>query len=380
MRRLGAFLGNVGRLGVKELWSLRYDPVLLFLLIYTFTFSVYSAAEDAAIDVNNAAVAVVDEDHSALSRRIAEALSPPWFREPQPVAWSDVDPAMEAGRFTFALMIPHDFEADVLAGDRPALQLDVDATAVSVAGRGALYVESIVQDEVARYLGDEARAREEPAVLLVARARFNPNLESRWFQGVIEVVTNITVLAMVLAGAAVIREREHGTLEHLLAMPVRPSEIMLAKVWANGAVILVAALLSLQFVVRGLLGVPFAGSLWLFAGGAALYLFAVTAMGIFLATTARSMPQFGLLALPVFITMILLSGTYTPLEAMPEPLQWLMELAPSTHFALFAKSVLFRAAGPAEVWRDLAGVAVTGGAFFAAALLRFRTSVTASQE
>lgn len=373
------FFGNVGRLGVKELWSLRYDPVLLFLVIYAFGFAVYSAAEDAAIDVKNAAVAVVDEDRSTLSRRVRDGLREPYFRNHTLVDWGEIDPAMEAGRYTFALVIPRNFQADVLAQRTPTLQLDVDATAMSTAGRGALYIQSIVAQEVTRYLADEAAEDTAPPVRLVARARFNPNLESRWFQGVIEVVSNITFLALILAGAAVIREREHGTLEHLLTMPVRPTEIMLAKVWANGAVILVGALLSLQLVVRGLLGVPFAGSIGFFAAGAALYLFSITALGIFLATSTRSMPQFGLLAIPVFITMILLSGTYTPLEAMPTALQWLMKLAPSTHFTSFAKSVLFRAAAPSAVWQDLAGIAATGGVFFAAALMRFRASVAAAQ-
>ena len=379
MSGLRRSIGNIGRLGVKELWSLRYDATLLLLVAYALTFSVYSAAEDAALDVENAAVAVVDEDRSPLSRRIHDALLEPHFRPPARIGFADIDPAMEAGLYTFTLVIPPDFEADALAGERPAVQLNVDATAMSLAGRGALYVDAIVRREVALHLADETSDERDPTVRLVTRTRFNPNLESRRFQGVIEVVNNITILALVLAGAAVIREREHGTLEHLLAMPVRPIEIMLAKVWANGAVILVAALLSLQIVVRGLLQVPLAGSLTFFAGGAVLYLFSITALGIFLATAARSMPQFGLLSLPVFMTMILLSGTYTPLEAMPEALQWMMRLAPSTHFTSFAKSVLFRAAGPAAVWPDLAGIVVTGSVFFLAGLVRFRASVAAAQ-
>jgi ABC-2 type transport system permease protein len=373
------FLANAWRLGRKELASLRYEPVLLFLVVYSFTFNVYSAAEDASLDVKNAALAVVDEDRSPLSRRIVTALRRPYFQEPASLSLAEIDPTMEEGRYTFVLVIPPRFHADVLAGERPALQLDVDATAVSLAGRGAGYIEAIVAEEVERHLGDETRVAAGPPVHLVARARFNPNLASRWFQGVIEVVSSVTILALLLSGAAVIREREHGTLEHLLTLPVRPAEIMVAKVWANGAVILGAALLSLQIVVRGALGVPFAGSLPLFAAGAALYLGAVTALGIFLATTARSMPQFGLLAIPVFVTMILLSGTYTPLEAMPPALQWGMKLAPSTHFTSFAKSVLFRAAGPTEVWRDVLGIALTGGAFFAGALLRFRRSIASAR-
>lgn len=381
-------LANVGRLGVKELRSLRYDPLLLFLIVYAFTFSVYSAAEDAAIDVRNASVGVVDEDRSTLSRRIRDALRPPYFREPELLEFGAVDRSMESGRHTFVLILPAELERDVLAGEGPSVQLDVDATAMSVAGRGAGYIETILREEVQRFLHGRAEERGRgPAVAAgvappraVVRARFNPNLESSWFQGVIEVVNNITLLSIILAGAAVIREREHGTLEHLLVMPVRPTEIMLAKVWANGLVILVGALLSLLGMVRGIVGVPLElAQIAFFGAGAVLYLFSVTALGIFLATTARSMPQFGLLSIPVFVVMILLSGTFTPLDAIPEALRTVMKLAPSTHFVAFAKSVLFRGAGPAAVGSELLGVAATGSAFFAAALLRFRASVTAGQ-
>jgi ABC-2 type transport system permease protein len=374
------FWSHVARLGVKELRSLRYDPVLLLLILYAFSFSVYSAAEDAAIDVRNASVAVIDEDRSQLSRRIRAALVEPYFQPPEVIAFDQVDSALESGSYSFALDIPPEFERDVLAEERPVLRLDVDATAMSVAGRGAGYVEAIVREEVARFLADESPPREGAPARAVVRVRFNPNLRSKWFQGVIEVVNNITILAVVLAGAAVIREREHGTLEHLLVMPVRPAEIMLSKVWANGLVILLASLLSLSLVVRGLLGVPVAGSLALFAAGTALYLFSVTALGIFLATVARSMPQFGLLAIPAFIVMVLLSGSYTPAESMPELLQQGMRALPSTHFTAFAKSVLIRGAGAAVVWPDLLGVTGTGAVFFSGALVRFRASVAETRE
>ena len=371
---------NIYRLGVKELWSLRYDPLLIFLIVYAFTFAPYSAAEDAAVDVRNAAIAIVDEDRSQLSRRIRDAMLPPYFQAPELVAFGEFDEDMERGRYTFALVIPAHLGRDVLAGERPALQLHVDATAMTLAGRGALYIQQIVTREVERFLSENSRrgGRDGP-VDVVIRARFNPNLESSWFQGVTEVVSHITVLAIILAGAAVLREREHGTLEHLLVMPLRPREIMLAKVWANGLVILVSAMLSLEFVIRRGVGVPFEGSLSLFAGGAALYLFSITALGIFLATTARSMAQFGLLSIPVFLTMILLSGSYTPLDAMPDGLRLAMQVSPSTHFVSFSKSVLFRGAGAGVVWPDLLGMAVTGAAFFLGALWRFRTSVAAQQ-
>lgn len=373
MSELGCALLAIWRLGRKELSSLRRDPVLVVLMVYTFTFAIYSVASGAQTEVHNAAVAIVDEDGSALSRRLSDAPLPPWFRSPQPITPDAVDAAMDQGRFTFVLDIPPTFESDLLAGREPTLQLAVDATAVTQAAVGASYLTRIIDDEVQATLRQVGAAT--APIDVVVRAAFNPNLESRRFTAVMQVINNITILGIILVGAAFLRERERGTLEHLLAMPVRPVEIMLAKIWANGATILVASLLSLLLVVRGLLAVPLAGSLWLFAMGLVFYLFAVTALGIALTTIVRSMAQFGLLAIPVFIVMTQLSGSSTPLDAMPRWLQLAMQLSPSTHFVAFAQGVLYRGAGLDILWPTLVAMAAIGAALFGAALLRFRRTL-----
>jgi ABC-2 type transport system permease protein len=213
---------------------------------------------------------------------------------------------------------------------------------------------------------------------LVVRIKFDPNLSGMWFGGTMKIISNITLLSVVLAGAALIREREHGTIEHLLVMPLAPMEIMAAKIWANGLVVLVAAGLSLWLVVKGVLGVPIAGSLTLFLFGAALHLFSSTSLGIFLATVARSRPQFGLLMILVIVPLDMLSGALTPRESMPADIQTLMLAAPTTHFVKFAQAILYRGAGFEVVWRDFLAIAI-GAVFFLVALLRFRRSVALTQ-
>jgi ABC-2 type transport system permease protein len=373
-----ASVENTLRLARVNLRSLGRDPVLLFLIVYGFSFSVYSAATGAAIDMRNARVAVVDEDRSELSQRIAESFLPPQFQPALALAPHEIDRALDAGEVAFAVDIPPEFESDVLAGRAPAVALHVDATVMSQAGRGAAYAERIIADEVRRF-AQRGAAPPEEAARLVVRARFNPNLASTWFEGVMEVVNNITLLAMLLAGAALIREREHGTLEHLLVLPLRPAEIALAKIGSSAAVVLTAALLSLAIVVRGVLGVDYAGSTAIFGAGAALYLFSVTSLGIFLATLVRSMPQFGLLAIPIFIVMNLLSGGYTPLDNMPSLLMWGMQLSPSTHFVRFAQSSLFRDAELASMAPELAAIAAIGAVNLAAAVWRFRARVASAR-
>lgn len=371
-------LTNVLSLGVKELRSVRADPVLVLLVLYTFTFAVYAVATGAKLEVEHASVAIVDEDRSELSGRIKAAILEPFFKPAQEIGASEIDRAMDLNRYTFVIEVPPKFEADLLAGRKPSVQINVDATAMAQAGNGAVYLQNIVSQEVLSY-AQRAEGTSKLPINLVVRSKFNPNLASHWFTAVMQVINNITILSVILTGAALIREREHGTVEHLLVMPVTPVDIMLAKIWANGLVILVAALVSLNVVVELLLKVPVAGSLALFLAGAVIYQFSVTALGILIATFTTSMPQFSLLAMPILVVMNLLSGSTTPMESMPLWLQNVMQLSPSTHFVSFAQAILYRGADLSIVWPQLLAMTAIGAAFFGVSLMRFRNAIAAAQ-
>ena len=370
-------LANIFWLGTKELRSFLRDFVLLGLVVYAFSLAVMAQAQSSSQEVHNASIGIVDEDHSQLSRRIAHAILPPYFQTPQPIAERDIVPLMNTGRYTFVIDIPPNFERDVLAGREPAIQLDVDATAMVQAGLGSGYAQQIITTEIDDFLSRAAGTPASP-VNLVVRIAFNPNATTAWFTSVMGIINSVTMLAIVLAGAAVIREREHGTMDHLLVMPLTPFEIAMSKIWANGLVILVAAGLSLYLVVRGLLGIPIAGSIPLFLLGAATYLFFATAIGIFLGTVARSMPQLGLLYLLVYLPLAMLSGANTPLESMPPWLATMAQVSPTVHFVSFAQAILYRGAGFAVVWPQFLIVALIGGFFLGLALLRFRKVAAAS--
>jgi len=370
-------LSSIYRLALKELASLLRDVALISLVIYAFTYAVYGPAKGARMELRNAAVAIVDEDHSTLSARLGDALLPPLFQAPRHLDRLQIDAAMDAGRFTFVIDIPPRFEADVLAGRRPSVQLDIDATAMSQAGRGAGYISDIFATEVARFV--DASTATDPPVRLVVRSKFNPNLLDTWFLGVSQIINNITLLAIILSGAAVVREREHGTIEHLLVLPLRPSDIMLAKIGANGFAIVSVATLSLWIVVRGLLHVPIVGSIPAFIAAAVIYLFSVSSLGILLATVARSMPQFGLLAFLVYLVLNLLSGGATPLDSMPEWLEKLLWVSPTTHFVNSSLAILYRGADLSSLWSDIAATAVLGAGFFVLALARFRRMIAIAQ-
>jgi len=368
-------LANIFWLGTKELRSFLRDFVLLGLVVYAFTYAVIVQAQSFSQELHNGSIAIVDEGHSELSRRIARAFLPPYFKTPDLIAERDIVPMMDANKYTFVIDIPPNFERDVVAGRQPGLQIDVDATKMVHAGLGAGYAQQIVATEIQDFLS-HAEGTPLSTVNLVVRVAFNPNVTTAWFTSVMGIINSVTMLAIILAGAAIIREREHGTMDHLLVMPITPFEIAMSKVWANGLVITVACAFSLYVVVKAMLHIPIAGSIPLFMIGVVIYLFFATAIGIFLGTVARSMPQLGLLYLLVYMPMNMLSGSNTPLESMPHWLATLMRASPSTHFVAFAQSILYRGAGIDVVWPQFLIVALVGGLFFGLALLRFR-SVTA---
>ncbi|WP_211296907.1 ABC transporter permease [Malikia spinosa] len=367
-------LANIYRLGIKELWSLWRDPMMLFLIIYTFTVAVYTAGTAMPETLHRTPIAIVDEDDSALSARLIGAFYPPSFTPPVRIGQAEVDPGLDAGRYILVLTIPPDFQRDLLAGRSPAVQLNVDATRMSQAFAGSGFAQQIIQGEVAEFL-QRQRAVPVYPVELVTRVRFNPTLSNTWFGSPMELVNLITMLSIILTGAALIREREHGTVEHLLVMPVTPTEIMLAKIWSMALVVLLASALSLNGVIRGVLQVPIEGSLWLFFSGVALHLFATTSMGIFMATLARSMPQFGLLMVLIMMPLQMLSGGVTPRESMPTWVQWAMSLAPTTHFTELSQAILYRGAGIDVVWSSFVALALIGSVLFALSLRRFRATI-----
>ncbi|MFJ1299635.1 ABC transporter permease [Pseudomonadota bacterium AL_CKDN230030165-1A_HGKHYDSX7] len=369
---MGQWLLNVIRLCGKEFYSLGRDVTLLVLIAYAFSAAIYSVAEGVKAEVSNASVAILDSDHSELSLRLRDAIQPPYFKTPEDIERADIDAALERGRYIFVIEFPPHFERDVLAGRAPTVQVLIDATAMTQAGLGAVYLDEIFAREVLDFLRVRGLSAQLP-VVPVSRTLFNPNGQSAWFTSVMQIVTNVTVLAIILVGAAVIREREHGTIEHLLVMPVRASEIAMAKILANGAVILLAGMLSLRWVVHLGLDIPLAGSPWLFMAGLALYLFAVTALGMLLATMAPTMPQFGLLSVPVYVVAYLLSGAATPVESMPALMQQIVPILPTTQFVQMAQAILYRGAGFDVVWPQFAAIAVCGALFLALALGRFRS-------
>ncbi|WP_245270855.1 ABC transporter permease [Beijerinckia mobilis] len=357
---------------MKELRSIRADPIMMVLVVYAFSVAVYTVANGATTEARDMTIGIVDEDHSTLSRQLLDVMKPPLFRKAVEISVDQVDPMMDAGQLVFVLEIPPRFERDLLTGHPTSMQLNVDATAMTQAGNGSGYIENIVTAEITKFL----LSREIKAAMpvdFVTRVLFNPNLDSSWFTSVMQVINNITMLTVILTGAALIREREQGTVEHLLVMPLVPAEIMLAKIIANSLVILCAASLSLLFVVQWWLQIPITGSIPLFLFGAAIYAITVATLGILLGTITSTMGQFGLLVIPILMITQLLSGSTTPMESMPVWLRYGMQItSPTPHFVAFAQGVLYRGADLQILWPELVAIVVIGSVYLLFSLRRFR--------
>lgn len=369
-------ISNVYNLGVKELISLIRDPILMGLILYAFSFSIYNAAQSLPETLHRAPISIVDEDHSQLSKRIIDAFYLPYFTTPTLTTLNKVDERMNSGRDTFSIVIPSKFEQHLLAKRKPVIQLNIDATMVSQALTGNEDIQQIILGEVLTFLQGHRSKKNPLQIDIPYRIMFNPELNQRWFGGVMELISSITLLSVILTGAALLREREHGTVEHLLVMPVTPFEIMASKIWSMALVVLIASFFSIQLVIRLLLGMPIEGSIYLYLIGTLLYLFATTSLGIFLGTFSRSMAQFALLAMLLLLPMQILSGSVTPRESMPQFIQNIMLAAPNTHFVMLSQGILYRGAGLEIVWPQFLSLALIGTILFSVSLMRFRKTLS----
>jgi ABC-2 type transport system permease protein len=368
---MGSRLGALVR---KELSQLVRDRPILFFVVWAFTGAVYTGGHGISAEIHNYPLAVLDLSRSAASRELVSRFRAPYFKiVGYPRSDAELVRLLDGGRASLAIVIPPDFER---RAERSGARFQVisdgsQSTSATIAGAHIAGIAGGYGVELLeRRLGAAGRGRL-PQVDARIRVEYNPNLDETWFSGLLEVLNQVTMIAMLLAAAAMVREREHGTVEHLLVSPLRPAELFAAKVVPVVALVPLAALGSVFGIVHGVFETPIRGSVALFYAVTVVYVFAMASLGLAIATVARNLGQAMLLLLLVMYPMMLLSGAFTPPESLGSLMRYASLLSPARHYVDFGYQVLFKGNGLADVWPDIAGILALGVALFALSVRRF---------
>ncbi|MBH0198947.1 MAG: ABC transporter permease [Nitrospira sp.] len=362
----------------KELLQLRRDIPLLLFLIYSFSLSVYISGAGISMQLSNASLLVHDGDHSASSRELIHRFREPYFRIDGEVQDPKVGvERLDQGTAMLLLDIPPRFQESIGGREPVSVQLQVDTTnapqGLSAASYAARIVGGFSFDLASVRLGGASGDRMElPNIESAHRVWYNQNQDETWFQSISHILRMITLFAFLLPAAALVREKEHGTVEQLLVSPVTPLQIMLSKVLAMTLVILAATALAMVTVLKPVFGVPVKGSVALFFILTALYSFTIAGLGLFAATVTRNQAQVGMIALLVISPMLLLSGIATPFEAMPSWVQSIMALSPLRYYVDVTYGVLLKGVGLELLWDSVLAMALLGGVLFGLGMWRFR--------
>jgi ABC-2 type transport system permease protein len=363
---------------VKEWLQLARDLVLLCFIAYAFTVDVYLAGSGVSLQLNRAAFAVHDSDHSFASRELVYRFQLPHFSLVGEVAGArDGRKLLDDGKAIMVLDTPPNFEQSLLRGEATSVQLQVDATHSVLGFLASSYAAQIVgqyglEAGLAREGLSASDIADVPRIDSRHRVWFNPNQNDGWFMSISELLTVVTLFAILLPAAAMVREKERGTVEQLLVSPLTSFQIMFPKVVAMTAVILTGVLISLALILTPVFHVPFKGSYLLFIAVTTLYVFTTAGLGLFAATIARNLAQAGMMTILILAPMIFLSGAWTPPEAMPVWLQMGMKISPLHYYMDAAFGILLKGARLQDLWRSILGMAVLGSIVFGFGLWRFR--------
>ena len=363
---------------VKELKQLKRDPVLLLIIAYFFTADVYMAGSGINLNLRNASVMVIDHDHSAASRELIYRFRQPYFDFKGEISGkNESEVLLNKGQILAILDIPENFQRHLLQGKQTAVQFQVDASNSVLGTLATSYATEITldfgQDFVIKRLGlNPGQMDAVPAIQNHYRVLYNPNRIDSWFMSIMELFNAITILSMMLPAAAAVREKERGTIEQLAVSPLSSLQILLPKVISMGLVILSGIAVSVFLIIIPAFHLPFKGSIGLFFAVAALYVFTTSGISLFIATISRSLGQVSLLVVLLLMPIILLSGAWTPPEAMPPVIHWAMYISPLYYFNKMTYAILLKGAGVDILWDSLLGLSVLGGVFFSFGVWRFR--------
>ena len=365
----------------KEFAQILRDRPLLIILIWAFTAAVYAAGTGRAIESTDVATAVYDLSRGPASREFVSHLRRPYFKIVAHLdREADIAATLNTGRAAIVVVIPPEFQRLMDGSGQAHIQVLTDGALAMSATLSVAYLAAVSTQYVLDVLQDRAtpagsRGMPIPAVDARLRVRFNPNMSSAWFAALLELLNMCTMVSLLLTAANLVREKERGTVEQLLVSPVRPIEIFLAKIIPTIIVVLLLSALCFLLVLRPAFQVPMRGSPALFFGVTAMYVFAMTSMGIAIAVVARNLSQAIMMMILILQPMVFLSGAWNPPEAMSPWMRWISVVSPLRYYIDFAFGVVLKGNGLTLVVWDVVGIVVLGALLFAFALTWFERSL-----
>ncbi len=369
--------GRLGSMVRKEFRQLAGDWPILFILVWGFSGAIFIAGRAISMDLNNYPVAVLDYSHSQESRELIARLRPPNFKIVSLLA-SDAEllGTLDEGGASLAVIIPPTFQRDVQQG-RGRFQVISDGTQSQMATLAGGYITRLAGEYAVelleRRIGPAGRTLARlPQVDARVRMEYNPNITSAWFSSMLEMLNMITMISMLLTAAAMVREKEQGTLEQILVSPLRPAELFAAKIIPTVVVILALSPLGLFGIVQGVFHTPLRGSVLFFYAVSVLYIASVASLGLAIAVIARNLAQAMMMLFLILFPMLFLSGATTPPESMAPWMRYATLISPMRYYIDFGYQVLFKGNGLAYVWHDVLGIGLMGALMFGFSVWRFR--------
>ena len=364
---------------LKEFVQLRRDRLTFAMMIGVPTMQLLLFGYAINLDPKGLPTLALAGGDGPFTRAVTQALeNSGYFRIVGHAASpSAVDRALITGEVQFAVRVPADFERKLMRGERPAVLVEADATDPAATGNAlaalARLNETALRHDLTGPLAPLA-SNPEPAFEFRIHRRYNPEGITQYniVPGLLGVVLTMTMVMM--TAMALTRERERGTIENLLAMPVSPLEVMIGKIVPYIAIGYIQAALIL-LAARGLFGVPAEGSLVLLMSALALFMLANLAVGFTFSVLARSQMQAMQMTFFFFLPSILLSGFMFPFRGMPDWAQAVGEVLPLTHFLRIVRGILLKGAGPGDIAGELVPLALFLLGAGLIAVLRYRRTL-----
>jgi ABC-2 type transport system permease protein len=372
-------LGRIFAIIRKEFIHIRRDRRTLAIVFLIPVVQLILMGYAATTDVKHLATAVLDRDRTRQSRELIEAYrASNYFDIRLYVAdEEEIRRLLDRGDVRAGLIIPPGYGENILRGQRAEVGFIIDGSDPSVASTAFSAAQAVGQAHSTQLLEERLHIRLESLMGVDVRPRvwYNPEMRSANFMipGLIALI--LTLMTIILTALAIVREREHGTMEQLIVTPIRPVELVIGKV---APYILIAFFNLLEILTIGVLWfrVPVRGDVMLLMGLAVLFLVTSLSLGILISSVSKSQQEAMMLSWFYFVPSIFLAGYFFPIDAMPAALQFISRLVPLTYIIIIVRGIILKGVGLESLADPVTVVTIIGVALLLLATARFRKQLT----